>query len=78
MTIRICALARGPLVVERDADDALELLGADGRAIDVGRLRKVRLCRCGASEHAPICDGAHNRVAFGASPVADDATGDEA
>jgi CDGSH-type Zn-finger protein len=68
MTIRICALARGPLVVERDLDDAIEVVGVDGRALDVAHLRKLRLCRCGASEHAPICDGAHNRVGFEAKP----------
>lgn len=69
MTIRIRALARGPLIVERDGDDeVLEIRGADGRLLDVAHLRKVRLCRCGASEHAPICDGAHNRVAFEAEP----------
>jgi CDGSH-type Zn-finger protein len=68
VTVRICALARGPLVVERGPEDVLELVGVDGRALDVAHLRKVRLCRCGASEHAPICDGAHHRVAFEAKP----------
>lgn len=75
MTIRICALARGPLVVERDLDDAIEIVGADGRPLDVAHLRKLRLCRCGASAHAPICDGAHNRIAFEAP--AEDAVAEE-
>jgi CDGSH-type Zn-finger protein len=25
---------------------------------------RLALCRCGASENKPICDGSHRRIAF--------------
>jgi CDGSH-type Zn-finger protein len=66
VTIRVRCVPRGPLVLERDAPggDALEVLAPDGSPLDVAHMRRIRLCRCGASGHKPLCDGAHNRVAF--------------
>jgi len=60
MTTRIRTIRRGPLVVEGD----IELLDADGNPIDMSGRNKVRLCRCGASKSAPVCDGSHNRVSW--------------
>ena len=47
-------LVSGPILLE----DALGLpFGLAGRAT-------IALCRCGASENKPFCDGAHNRAGF--------------
>ncbi len=75
MTVRIITRARGPLVVEHDGDVPLQILRSDGSQVDVAELRKIRLCRCGASACAPLCDGAHNRIGFEAPAVEDDGVG---
>ncbi len=65
--IRIRARRSGPLVVE--VDGPCELYGTDGLLRDTSELRRVLLCRCGASKSAPLCDGAHNRVDFERDPA---------
>lgn len=58
--MRIKACKRGPLLVE----GTFELVDARGQRIDLSGRRKVLLCRCGASQSTPLCDGTHNRIAF--------------
>ncbi len=41
-----------------------ELQDADGKPFDLGGRKVISLCRCGASENKPFCDGTHNRVGF--------------
>lgn len=53
----------GPLVLEGH----LTLLDADGAATTHERLF---LCRCGASETKPMCDGTHKRIGFVAPGIA--------
>lgn len=50
------------------------LLGADGRRIRVeGRGKgNIALCRCGASETKPFCDGSHRNVGFRTAMQADE------
>jgi CDGSH-type Zn-finger protein len=51
--------------------DGLRLLvGADGNPIRVeGRGKgNIALCRCGASESKPFCDGSHRTVGFDTAP----------
>lgn len=72
MTVRISTCPRGPLVLENDGGDPIEILRADGSRVELSNARKIRLCRCGASAYKPLCDGAHNRIGFEA-PAADDA-----
>lgn len=58
----------GPLVVDPRPRGALKLTGnlevhgESGRL--VRRTERVLLCRCGASENEPYCDGSHNRIGF--------------
>lgn len=48
----------GPLLV----NGPLEIMAGTGRAIE--RTTKTALCRCGASENKPYCDGSHRKVGF--------------
>lgn len=57
---RITVRRNGPYLVE---GDDVALANAAGEEIPVER-RPFALCRCGASENKPFCDGAHNRVGF--------------
>ena len=47
-------LVTGPVTVE----------DGDGNTFDLGGKETIALCRCGASENRPFCDGAHNRCEF--------------
>lgn len=57
---RITVRRNGPYLVE---GDEVALANAAGEEIPVER-RPFALCRCGASENKPFCDGAHNRIGF--------------
>ena len=48
----------GPLFVR----GAVRIVDPDGRLIR--EATRVALCRCGASENKPFCDGSHRRVGF--------------
>jgi CDGSH-type Zn-finger protein/uncharacterized Fe-S cluster protein YjdI len=50
----------GPLAVE----GPLEICSGTGRTIH--RVQRTVLCRCGASQDKPFCDGSHARVGFDA------------
>ncbi|MCB9557982.1 MAG: CDGSH iron-sulfur domain-containing protein [Deltaproteobacteria bacterium] len=53
----ICA-KNGPYIVS----NVETLIGIDGQPLDAGA--KVALCRCGASNNRPFCDGAHAKIGF--------------
>lgn len=57
-TLQIDPLSNGPLVLAGN----VEILSGTGRV--VMRTRSARLCRCGASENKPFCDGSHARAGF--------------
>ena len=65
--VKITVRPNGPLRVE----GPIVLSDADGKEWDLTGKPAVSLCRCGASEKRPFCDGAHNRIGFqcAASPV---------
>ncbi|MFN8522122.1 MAG: CDGSH iron-sulfur domain-containing protein [Chloroflexota bacterium] len=42
----------------------INVVDADGNAVDLGGRDVVALCRCGASEKKPFCDGTHNKIGF--------------
>jgi CDGSH-type Zn-finger protein len=58
--VKITVRPNGPLRVE----GPIVLVDADGKEWDLTGKPAVSLCRCGASEKRPFCDGAHNRVGF--------------
>jgi CDGSH-type Zn-finger protein/uncharacterized Fe-S cluster protein YjdI len=56
--LKIDPIANGPLQLSGN----VEILAGTGRV--VLRTQSARLCRCGASENKPFCDGSHVRVGF--------------
>jgi CDGSH-type Zn-finger protein/uncharacterized Fe-S cluster protein YjdI len=56
--LAIDPLTDGPLQVRGN----MEIISGTGRV--VARVESARLCRCGASNTKPFCDGSHARVGF--------------
>lgn len=51
----------GPFVVE----GPVTVTDADGKEFEIDSSKPaIALCRCGASENKPFCDGAHNKCGF--------------
>ncbi len=40
------------------------IVDADGNAFDLSGRTQIGLCRCGASENKPFCDGTHRKINF--------------
>ena len=53
----------GPLFVR----GAVRIVDPDGHLIR--EVTRVALCRCGASENKPFCDGSHLRIGFTTAPA---------
>ena len=58
--VKISVRDHGPFLVSGNVD----VTDADGKPFDLGGRETIALCRCGASENRPFCDGAHNRCEF--------------
>ena len=56
--LTIIPLADGPLQVEGN----LEVCSGTGKTLN--RIQKTWLCRCGASQNKPYCDGTHRKIGF--------------
>lgn len=58
----------GVLAIDPELDGPLQLRGnleiTSGTGRVVARVQHARLCRCGASNSKPFCDGSHVRVGF--------------
>jgi CDGSH-type Zn-finger protein/uncharacterized Fe-S cluster protein YjdI len=58
----------GPLVIDLETDGPLQMRGnleiISGTGRVVARVLQARLCRCGASNNKPFCDGSHRRIGF--------------
>lgn len=63
-TIRI--LPNGPYRLTGPA----KLIDPEGNETVIEEGRAVSLCRCGASEKKPFCDGTHSRIGFQAAEAA--------
>lgn len=55
---KLNVLQNGPLIVEGN----FELFDAEGNEAETKS--KVAICRCGASENKPFCDGSHSKIGF--------------
>lgn len=69
MAIKAIALKDGPYQLEGTLD-ALELTDAQGNRYDLSGKRRIFLCRCGASQTKPFCDGHHSKIGFAAAEAA--------
>jgi CDGSH-type Zn-finger protein/uncharacterized Fe-S cluster protein YjdI len=56
--LEVTPAPNGPLLVS----GAMEILSGTGRS--VLRTERAALCRCGASQNKPFCDGSHVKVGF--------------
>lgn len=63
--VKITVRPNGSLRVE----GPIVLQDAEGRAWDLTGKPGISLCRCGASENKPFCDGAHKRIEFQSAPT---------
>jgi CDGSH-type Zn-finger protein/uncharacterized Fe-S cluster protein YjdI len=59
--LKVTLAPNGPLLVQGN----VEVCSGTGRTVT--RTQKTALCRCGASENKPFCDGSHQRVGFTAT-----------
>jgi CDGSH-type Zn-finger protein len=59
-TVKITVRPNGPLRVE----GPIKLTDADGREWDLTGKPAISLCRCGASQNRPFCDGSHKVIGF--------------
>ena len=57
--VKITIIQNGPALVE--CNEA-EIVMADGSVVT--KEKKFSLCRCGASNKKPFCDGTHNTCGF--------------
>jgi len=59
--VKIRLRDNGPFVVE----GPITLTDSEGKEFQIDSSKPaIALCRCGASENKPFCDGAHNRCEF--------------
>ena len=62
------AVRDGPLAIDPQVDGPLQVRGnleiTSGTGRVVARAENCRLCRCGASNTKPFCDGSHARIGF--------------
>ncbi|MFZ4793097.1 MAG: CDGSH iron-sulfur domain-containing protein [Blastocatellia bacterium] len=66
MATKITVNKNGSLRVEGE----IEIYDASGGLYDLGGRTVIGLCRCGASNNKPFCDGAHVRCGFESEVVA--------
>jgi CDGSH-type Zn-finger protein len=59
--VKITPLKDGPVKIE---GGQLDLCGPDGATLETKTV--MFLCRCGASQNKPYCDGSHRGIAFNA------------
>lgn len=64
---KITIIDGGPYKVE----PGCELVGPEGRSVEMREGKAFFLCRCGRSSNKPFCDGTHNSLDW----EADTATG---
>jgi CDGSH-type Zn-finger protein len=59
--VTVTVSRRGPLLVQ--GASSIELVDARGNSFPVEK-DSIALCRCGASDNKPFCDGSHRACGF--------------
>jgi len=57
---KITVLNDGSIRIEGE----FEILDPQGNPFGLAGRTKISLCRCGASQNKPFCDGSHARIGF--------------
>ncbi len=57
---KISVLNDGSIRIDGD----FEILDPQGTAFGLAGRTRISLCRCGASQNKPFCDGSHARIGF--------------
>ncbi len=69
--VNIRCRENGPFVVEGE----LKLTDHEGNAFPLDSTKPaIALCRCGASNNKPFCDGSHRNIEFKADDLAPEST----
>jgi CDGSH-type Zn-finger protein len=63
---KITVRPNGPFIVEGDDVTVVDVTGLPFEPAK----RPFGLCRCGASQKKPFCDGSHNKIGFQAPETA--------
>ena len=63
---QIIVRPNGPLVVQ----GSFEIVDAEGKPYPITPGKRIGLCRCGASQNRPFCDGSHRTCEFRAEDSA--------
>jgi CDGSH-type Zn-finger protein len=58
--VKVTVVNNGPLLI----DGIVDMVDQDAHAYGLGGRTKIGLCRCGASERKPFCDGSHKKSGF--------------
>src|SRR3974377_1138857 len=67
--VKITIRKNGPYRVEAP-EGGVELVDADGNAIDLTGKPAFSLCRCGGSVNKPFCGGTHSKIGLQAAEEA--------
>jgi CDGSH-type Zn-finger protein len=66
---KISVMKNGPFRLE---GDNIQIVDPTGKSYGLGGRTALALCRCGASNNKPFCDGSHNHHGFEDDPQARD------
>jgi len=58
--VTITVRPNGPYVIQ----GSVRIVDPDGNEFPVDSSKPIALCRCGASQRRPFCDGAHKSCGF--------------
>lgn len=61
MSVKITVGRNGNLKVE---GEDFQIVDPEGNLYGLGGRNAVSLCRCGASQRKPFCDGSHKSIGF--------------
>jgi CDGSH-type Zn-finger protein len=57
---KIAILNDGSIRIDGD----FEIVDQEGNLFGLAGRKRISLCRCGASQNKPFCDGSHARIGF--------------